>query len=148
MSVLSASLFVRWPSSWSNRPILSLVLLLLLAYFKKLFILPPRVLAKPHSHTSPDSAPGELSKPHICIAEQSLYFPWLTRSCFHLLYASFLCLSFVWRSLLIHAGLLPLLLGFLHMAMDCSWLWRRWPWKSIVYIYDHSVTVWLFFSPL
>lgn len=45
VSALSMSLFVRWPFLSSNRQMLSLVLLLLLTYFKRLFLLSSTILA-------------------------------------------------------------------------------------------------------
>lgn len=59
----------------------------------------------------------------------SLYFPWITCPCFHLLYAFFPCLSFVKSYLFISADLLTPSFGFLHTGMDCSWAWRGWSWK-------------------
>lgn len=54
----------------------------------------------------------------------------VTRPCFNLLYASFLCLSLVRSSLLFHAGPLPPLLCILLIGMDCSWVQRSWSLKT------------------
>lgn len=54
------------------------------------------------------------------------YLSLIPLSIFHLLYSSFLHLSFAWSSLFIHASLLAFLPDFLLIGMDGSCVWRRW----------------------
>lgn len=65
---------------------------------------------------SPNLLPAWLGS--VCISH-------ITWPCLHLMNIYFMSLSFARSFLLIHAGLLPRLLDFLHMGMDQSWVWRR-----------------------
>jgi len=80
-------------------------------------------------HPLRDSVLGRfyLSQPHIPLHIQSasLYFSQATCPCFHLLYTSFLLLSLVKRSLIIHAGLLIFMSNFLLSGMAYSSCWRE-----------------------
>lgn len=119
----SISFVSRSPGLFSSRPTFSLVLLLLLIYPQKPFLLPFLCLSRFSSRT-------------IFVLTQTLHHQTVslcyfqdTWPCFHFFYASFLYLISVRSSLFTHVCLLPPLLDFLHMVIDCSGAWRKWTLK-------------------
>ena len=91
----------------------SLVFLLLFMYLP--FLLPFLSLSRQNSRWA-----LAVLIPSLHAQTVSLYSSEVLCLCFHLLYAFFLCLSFVMSSLFIHAGLLLPLFDFLHSQMDIS----------------------------